>query len=733
MRPSPVGGSTFSVTVTYTQRKKKRKENIAEIRTTDPRTNSDDTAGVKYTCDGCSADISHSVKIRCAHQQTVTNTVAGQVHTSQALVCENFDLCAQCFCEGKEVGRHKAWHDYRVVEQYSTPIFVDDWGADEELLVIDACQTYGLGNWSDIADHVGNGRTGEDVRKHYVEIYIGSDDYPLPPMDVRLDITQDEFQARKKQRLEKVQSLPLVPPKPKPLASGPSNHEIAGFMPGRLDFETEWENEAENSIKDLSFGRVYRFGGDSQPERAPDEEEEASEADIDSTTVEGLKTSLDGQTANDTSPVEVKKKRGLGSGAGKVTQRKDENVNPLETIEEDVGEDSNLDAAADLAVLESNIRSSSEDPLQLPSTSSQIKSKIKEKEEKKAEEAIEADEEVVPPVVDEDDEDLELKLAILDIYNEKYNKRLEAKAVVFDRNLLEYKKIQAAERKLPKEIRDLIIRIKPFARLQTALDHEKFQEGLISYDVVLDEMTLRKRIAELQEYRRMGITTLAEAERYEKEKQARIAAKHKEYLALDRLSVRKPRVSGSGTFYEDLNTTSREGTPGLSSRVYKRLPPLPLSLTTSSSQQLLHSSELALCSRLRILPKPFLYLKELLFREHVRMAAMGRTLKRSDLSNLVALTPTIDDDVLELESETKQEPDGASLEGGLGIVKMEDVQPEVELGGMKAKGKWTKLEAMWDFYFRSDDEEQKVDESNDLNGCPSSPPKSSQALIDLVS
>ena len=38
-------------------------------------------------------------------------------------------------------------------------------------------------------------------------------------------------------------------------------------------------------------------------------------------------------------------------------------------------------------------------------------------------------------------EDLELKLAILDVYNEKYNKRLEAKAVVFDRNHLDYKKV----------------------------------------------------------------------------------------------------------------------------------------------------------------------------------------------------------------------------------------------------------------------------------------------------
>jgi hypothetical protein len=42
-------------------------------------------------------------------------------------------------------------------------------------------------------------------------------------------------------------------------------------------------------------------------------------------------------------------------------------------------------------------------------------------------------------------------------------------------------------------------------------------------DACLDEQTLRKRIAELQEYRRMGITTGAEAEAYDIAKVARVS------------------------------------------------------------------------------------------------------------------------------------------------------------------------------------------------------------------
>lgn len=38
---------------------------------------------------------------------------------------------------------------------------------------------YGLGNWADIAEHVG-GRTKEECYEHYMRTYIESPDYPLP-------------------------------------------------------------------------------------------------------------------------------------------------------------------------------------------------------------------------------------------------------------------------------------------------------------------------------------------------------------------------------------------------------------------------------------------------------------------------------------------------------------------------------------------------------------------------
>jgi transcriptional adapter 2-alpha len=119
--------------------------------------------------------------------------------------CSNYDLCVPCFGEGKSSGKHDpATHSFQVIEQHSIPIYVDDWGADEELLLLEGAETYGLGSWADIADHIGGYRTKDEVREHYIETYINSSKFPLPerasPKDTTLSdsIPRDEFQARRR-------------------------------------------------------------------------------------------------------------------------------------------------------------------------------------------------------------------------------------------------------------------------------------------------------------------------------------------------------------------------------------------------------------------------------------------------------------------------------------------------------------------------------------------------------
>ena len=136
-----------------------------------------------FHCDVCSSDCTNRIRIQCA-------------------ICTDYDLCVPCFAAGLTTGDHKPWHDYQIIEQNTYPIFDRDWGADEELLLIQGCETSGLGNWADIADHIGN-RSKEEVAEHYFKIYLESKDYPLPEMNKDFtDVSPLQFLEERKERLE---------------------------------------------------------------------------------------------------------------------------------------------------------------------------------------------------------------------------------------------------------------------------------------------------------------------------------------------------------------------------------------------------------------------------------------------------------------------------------------------------------------------------------------------------
>ncbi|EIW68866.1 hypothetical protein TREMEDRAFT_31549 [Tremella mesenterica DSM 1558] len=520
--------------------------------------------GIKYTCDFCSSDITHTVRIHCA-----------------ALECEEVDLCVSCFLEGREGLRHKNDHPYKIVEQHAYPIFTEDWGADEELLLISGLITNGLGNWAEVAAHVGT-RTKEECEKHYWTVYLGvgedgrdlhdgwrdegvdmeieQEEGPkrkkrrrefMPPMDRTFDIDPDVFLARKKERIEELRKPHAIPAGTNlaPMVSAPTNHEIAGYMPGRLEFEHELENDAEMVVKDMEFGLVFKYGGDEQPAakitRLPDAEDQGGE---------GQHTGL--------------KQHG-----------------------------------------ESEVQVKQEPPDEIQSES------------------------VVDDVEDEDE--LEVKLALLNIYFSKLDKREEAKDFIFTRGLTEHKKIQAQERKRPKDERELVQRYKAFAKMQTSQDYELFIEGL------LFEHLLRKRIAELQEYRRMGITTALEAEAYDSAKAARAGyrplAPRQDVLSLPtgaRINAGQHRFL-HGTPPPGVDPLKRgpqldhtRGPPGNVRRS------APLNLANAASLDLLSTEEQSLCSSLRVLPKPYLTIKEMYIRENERRKGQ---LKRRDARRMMKI------------------------------------------------------------------------------------------------
>ncbi|KAK3939045.1 putative transcriptional adapter ADA2 [Diplogelasinospora grovesii] len=478
--------------------------------------------GVKYVCDVCSADITSTVRIRCAHN-----------------ACNEYDLCVQCFANGSSSNAHQpATHPYRVIEQNSFPIFDREWGADEELLLLEGAEIYGLGSWADIADHIGGYRHKDEVRDHYLKVYVDSPNFPLPkrcsPHDMELanEISREEFQARKKRRIEErreaAKNAPALQPKTKPTASVPACHEIQGYMPGRLEFETEYANEAEEAVQLMQFDP--------------------------------------------------------GDG-----------INP---------------------------RTGELEP------------------------------------------EMELKLTVMEIYNCRLTQRVERKKVIFEHNLLDYRENSKLEKKRSKEERDLLNKAKPFARMMNQDDFEQFCQGLI------DELNLRQAIAQLQEWRSLRIGDLRSGEKYEQEKALRIqkaiplGSMDRERLATNQRGKQQPapdppsgaallvapelpirpaqtinsvssvngdtngvivktepltngnHANGNGTVIVANGTT-----PAKQKFVAQPIPgvqPLPLSQESAPDLHLLTPEEAKLCEVLRIMPKPYLMIKEQILKEAVK-------------------------------------------------------------------------------------------------------------------
>lgn len=241
----------------------------------------------------------------------------------------------------------------------------------------------------------------------------------------------------------------------------------------------------------------------------------------------------------------------------------------------------------------------------------------------------------------------ELKLKVIQIYNQKLAKRAERKKFVVERGLLDYKLHQHTERKRPKEERELLAQIRPFARLQTPEEHDKFVEGLIT------AMRLKKQILLLQEYRKNGVKTLAEAELYDAEKKKRELDQaiqkqrdsasyiyesgrtnssrdrahrwqNREHGANNEAGGEKTRTRGSGA--SGVNaiaaTFSIEGTPGC---------------------HLLTPKEKELCGKLKLLPKHYLVIKDALVRECYRLGYLTKKIARETVQIDVSKTGHIYD------------------------------------------------------------------------------------------
>eukprot|EP00835_Amoeboradix_gromovi_P002713 NODE_159_length_16647_cov_0.251390.p5 type:complete len:438 gc:universal NODE_159_length_16647_cov_0.251390:8715-10028(+) len=182
---------------------------------------------VKVHCDNCAKNVSNIVRIKCAE-------------------CQDFDLCVECFSQGVETQLHKNNHDYHICDPLAFPIFQRHWSASEELLLLEAINEKGMGNFSDISVYLGS-KSIQECKDHYYEVYVDSDYFPVPNLNKMLkDIKPIPY--REEDHKEIAQELIN-----KPTPSVPANHDVGGYLAGRFEFDAEYDAEAENVIKDLEI------------------------------------------------------------------------------------------------------------------------------------------------------------------------------------------------------------------------------------------------------------------------------------------------------------------------------------------------------------------------------------------------------------------------------------------------------------------------------------------------
>jgi transcriptional adapter 2-alpha len=184
-------------------------------------------------------------------------------------------------------------------------------------------------------------------------------------------------------------------------------------------------------------------------------------------------------------------------------------------------------------------------------------------------------------------------------------------------------KIQATERKKAKEEKDFLQLTRPFARLMNACDYDSFVETSLA------ETQLRERIAQLQEYRRYGITTFKAAEEFEAEKKQRLASVIlRSPFAVTSERVFKQITAANGLQHVISPTTQKTSTLAGKQHVIS-------DISGIESAEFLTDRERRLCVSHQILPRAYLSIKRAILKGGNRVSRAQSQLKTGKVARII--------------------------------------------------------------------------------------------------
>jgi len=491
-----------------------------------------------YECDYCHSDISQLPRIRCA-------------------VCADFDLCLDCFANtdhsaaiarmkaaatthselaadgiastmvtGLSFTNHDDTHGYRVCDSIRYPISgsarnviklsspppsaTDDddddsnqvdkaeyrmilhddqktiWTAEEDLRLLDAIATHGLGNWIDIADAIGGNGSAEKTPKRcmerYFDCFLGRYGHVLPEFTIVEENPNDEetnTAARKRFKVVPTESL-----------KGYKEWWPEPYLPDVEAVEMGQEVARDLSQKnELEFVKITSAASTQEEvQRIRKEWEERC-----------LNQKIGAPTVLPPRPEDSDSLPGAEL-VGFMPRRGDFDIEHENEAEV---------AIAEMEFLETDT-----------------------------------------------EQEKQLKIKVLQIYYEKQNEREKRKQFILSRKLYDYREYVKNEQELPRDERDLRHRMRLFERFHTPEEHKQF------IDDIIKAKRLRKEIAKLQMYRRIGIRSLAEAEKYELDKSRRQFHKAAQ-LQREALAKQPATASSSSILAGSSSTPAASQTPGI--------------------------------------------------------------------------------------------------------------------------------------------------------------------------
>ncbi|XVF28047.1 hypothetical protein REPUB_Repub14bG0161800 [Reevesia pubescens] len=231
-------GNFHSVDDDPTQRSRRKKNTFAGENLESSTSGQGTSEGKRalYHCNYCNKDLTGKIRIKCA-------------------MCPDFDLCIECFSVGAEVTPHKSNHPYRVMDNLSFPLICPDWNADDEMLLLEGIEMYGLGNWAEVAEHVGT-KSKEKCIDHYSNVYMNSPLFPLPDMSHVVGKNRKELLAMAKGHAEDKKGSSMLGELPVKEESpfSPSRVKVEGSSSGRLLSAVSADVESGAGVRSSSSG-----------------------------------------------------------------------------------------------------------------------------------------------------------------------------------------------------------------------------------------------------------------------------------------------------------------------------------------------------------------------------------------------------------------------------------------------------------------------------------------------